>query len=98
MSTSLALHNSRKRKNGVMMTLCVIAAGIGLAWLALILGALLYKGLAGLSLSVFTQMTPPPGDAGGLLNAIYGSIVMTIIGIVVGTPIGVLAGTYMAEY
>ena len=98
MSTAASLHQSRKRKNGVMMTLCVISAGIGLAWLALILGALLYKGLAGVSLSVFTEMTPPPGDAGGLLNAIYGSIVMTVIGIVVGTPIGVLAGTYMAEY
>ncbi|UVK56593.1 phosphate ABC transporter permease PstA [Mesorhizobium sp. AR02] len=98
MSTATSLHQSRKRKNGVMMTLCVVAAGIGLAWLALILGALLYKGLAGVSLSVFTEMTPPPGDAGGLLNAIYGSIVMTIIGIIVGTPIGVLAGTYMAEY
>ncbi|BAV48361.1 phosphate transport system permease protein PstA [Mesorhizobium sp. 113-1-2] len=98
MSTAASLHLSRKRKNGVMMTLCVVAAGIGLAWLALILGALLYKGLAGVSLSVFTEMTPPPGDAGGLLNAIYGSIVMTIIGIIVGTPIGVLAGTYMAEY
>lgn len=98
MSTAASLHQSRKRKNGVMMTLCVVAAGIGLAWLALILGALLYKGLAGISFSVFTEMTPPPGDAGGLLNAIYGSIVMTIIGIIVGTPIGVLAGTYMAEY
>jgi phosphate transport system permease protein len=98
MSTALSLHRSRKRKNGVMMALCVVAAGIGLAWLALILGALIYKGLSGVSLAVFTQMTPPPGDAGGLLNAIYGSIVMTIIGIVVGTPIGVLAGTYMAEY
>ncbi|MGX5826233.1 phosphate ABC transporter permease PstA [Mesorhizobium sp. 43Arga] len=98
MSTAASLHQSRKRRNGVMMTLCVIAAGIGLAWLALILGALLYKGLSGVSLSVFTEMTPPPGDAGGLLNAIYGSIVMTIIGIIVGTPIGVLAGTYMAEY
>ena len=98
MSTASSLHQSRKRKNGVMMALCVIAAGIGLAWLALILGALVYKGLSGVSLAVFTQMTPPPGDAGGLLNAIYGSIVMTIIGILVGTPIGVLAGTYMAEY
>lgn len=98
MSTAASLHQSRKRKNGVMMTLCVVAAGIGLAWLALILGALLYKGLSGVNLSVFTEMTPPPGDAGGLLNAIYGSIVMTIIGIIVGTPIGVLAGTYMAEY
>ncbi|WP_137930779.1 phosphate ABC transporter permease PstA [Mesorhizobium comanense] len=98
MSTAASLHQSRKRKNAVMMTLCVIAAGIGLAWLALILGALLYKGLSGVNLAVFTEMTPPPGDAGGLLNAIYGSIVMTIIGIIVGTPIGVLAGTYMAEY
>jgi len=98
MSVASSLHQRRKRKNAVMMALCVTAAGIGLAWLALILGALLYKGLSGVSLSVFTQMTPPPGDAGGLLNAIYGSIVMTVIGIVVGTPIGVLAGTYMAEY
>jgi len=98
MSTAASLHQSRKRKNAVMMALCVTAAGIGLAWLALILGALLYKGLSGVNLAVFTQMTPPPGDAGGLLNAIYGSVVMTVIGIVVGTPIGVLAGTYMAEY
>ncbi|MBB6412669.1 phosphate ABC transporter permease PstA [Mesorhizobium sangaii] len=98
MSTATSLHQSRKRKNSVMMTLCVAAAGIGLAWLALILGALLYKGLSGVNLAVFTEMTPPPGDSGGLLNAIYGSIVMTIIGVVVGTPIGVLAGTYMAEY
>ncbi|RVD60798.1 MULTISPECIES: phosphate ABC transporter permease PstA [unclassified Mesorhizobium] len=98
MSVVMSLHQRRKRKNGVMMALCVIAAGIGLAWLALILGALIYKGLSGVSLAVLTEMTPPPGDAGGLLNAIYGSIVMTIIGIVVGTPIGVLAGTYMAEY
>ena len=98
MSTAASLHQSRKRKNAVMMTLCVTAAGIGLAWLALILGALVYKGTAGLSLDVFTRMTPPPGDAGGLLNAIYGSVVMTVIAVIVGTPIGVLAGTYMAEY
>ena len=98
MSTASSLHSRRKTRISVMMTLCVIAAGIGLAWLALILGALVYKGAAGLSLDVFTQMTPPPGDAGGLLNAIYGSVVMTVIAVIVGTPIGVLAGTYMAEY
>ena len=98
MSTAASLHRRRKTKNSVMMTLCLVAAGIGLAWLALILGALVYKGLAGLSLAVFTEMTPPPGDAGGLLNAIYGSVVMTVIAVIVGTPIGVLAGTYMAEY
>ncbi|MER8478724.1 phosphate ABC transporter permease PstA [Mesorhizobium sp. M0092] len=98
MSTSSSLHSRRKARNSVMMALCVVAAGIGLAWLALILGALVYKGTAGLSFAVFTEMTPPPGEAGGLLNAIAGSLVMTIIAVVVGTPIGVLAGTYMAEY
>ncbi|MER9634276.1 phosphate ABC transporter permease PstA [Mesorhizobium sp. M0228] len=98
MSTSSSLHSPRKARNSVMMALCVVAAGIGLAWLALILGALVYKGTAGLSFAVFTEMTPPPGEAGGLLNAIAGSLLMTIIAVVVGTPIGVLAGTYMAEY
>jgi phosphate transport system permease protein len=98
MSTESSLHSRRKMKNSVMMTLCVAAAGIGLLWLALILGALLYKGLAGVNIAVFTQMTPPPGDAGGLLNAIFGSVAITAIAVLVGTPIGVLAGTYMAEY
>lgn len=98
MAASPSLHRRRKMVNSVMMTLCMIAAGIGLAWLALILGALVYKGTAGLTLSVFTEMTPPPGDAGGLANAIFGSLIMTVIAVIVGTPIGILAGTYMAEY
>jgi len=98
MALTSSLHRRRKAKNAVMMTLCVTAAGIGLAWLALILGALVYKGMAGLSLAVFTEMTPPPGDAGGLLNAIFGSVIMTVIAVAVGTPVGILAGTYMAEY
>ena len=98
MAVTSSLHRRRKARNAVMMTLCVTAAGIGLAWLALILGALVYKGVAGLSLSVFTEMTPPPGDAGGLLNAIFGSVIMTGIAVAVGTPVGILAGTYMAEY
>lgn len=88
----------RKATNAIMMGLSTVSAAIGLAWLAIILGALLYNGAAGLSLQVFTQMTPPPGEAGGLLNAIAGSLVMTVIAVIVGTPIGVLAGTYMAEY
>ncbi len=92
------IYRRRKATNGIMMGLCIAAAGIGLAWLALILGALLYKGFAGLNLAVFTEMTPPPGSAGGLLNAIYGSVIVTIIAVLIGTPIGILAGTYMAEY
>jgi phosphate transport system permease protein len=93
-----SIYPRRKIKNTVMMSLCVVAAGIGIAWLALILGALIYKGAAGLNLQVFTEMTPPPGEEGGLLNAIFGSLIVTIIAMVVGTPIGILAGTYMAEY
>ena len=88
----------RKASNAIMMVLCGTAAVIGLGSLALILGALLYFGGSGLSLSVFTQMTPPPGEAGGLLNPIAGSLIMTLIATLAGAPIGVLAGTYMAEY
>ncbi|MBN8986303.1 MAG: phosphate ABC transporter permease PstA, partial [Rhizobiales bacterium] len=71
---------------------------VGLAGLAMILIVLFWEGFSGLSLAVFTEMTPPPGSAGGLLNAIVGSILMTVIAIAIGTPIGMLAGTYLAEY
>src|SRR6185503_92358 len=63
-----------------------------------ILGELVYQGFAGLSLAVFTEMTPPPGADGGLLNPIIGSLILTVLAVAIGTPIGMLAGTYMAEY
>jgi phosphate transport system permease protein len=88
----------RRRTNAVATTLAFAATAFGLGWLVLILGALLWKGFSGLSVAVFTQMTPPPGSSGGLLNPIFGSVVLTIIAVIIGTPIGVLAGTYMAEY
>jgi phosphate transport system permease protein len=92
------LANGRRRSNFVVKTLCVAATVIGLAFLALILFTLLWLGLSGLGLHVFTQMTKPPGSGGGLLNPIVGSIVQTALGTAIGTPIGLLVGTYLAEY
>lgn len=92
------LYSARRLRNAIMMGLCIGASFFGLVWLFIILATLLYNGLSGLSLRVFTEMTPPPGEAGGLLNAIAGSLMMTVLAVVIGTPIGILAGTYMAEY
>src|SRR5580658_6596053 len=91
-------YSSRRRSDAIATVLAFAATAFGLGWLVLILGALLWKGFSGLSVAVFTQMTPPPGSAGGLLNPIAGSLVMTVIAVLIGTPIGILAGTYMAEY
>jgi phosphate transport system permease protein len=88
----------RKLLNTVALAFAGIATLIGLAFLGAILWTLVSRGLEGLSLTTFTQMTPPPGDAGGLLNAIYGSLIMTGIGLAIGAPVGILAGTYLAEY
>ena len=96
--SSSPLYASRRRRNVVMMALAWAATAFGLGWLVLILGALLWEGFSGLSLKVFTEMTPPPGADGGLLNPIIGSLIMTALGVAIGTPIGILAGTYMAEY
>jgi len=88
------------RKSVSALALCFagFATLIGLACLAAILWTLIKNGLSGISGATFAQMTPPPGNAGGLLNAIYGSLVMTGVGLALGAPIGILAGTYLAEY
>ena len=93
-----SLYAARRRRNAIMMTLAVGATLLGLGWLVVILGELVYQGFAGLSLAVFTEMTPPPGADGGLLNPIVGSLMLTVLAVIIGTPIGILAGTYMAEY
>jgi phosphate transport system permease protein len=97
-SFNYGLYNRRQHKNRVTMMVAYGATAFGLTWLVLILAVLLWQGFSGLSLRVFTEMTPPPGSAGGLLNPIAGSLVMTFLAVVIGTPIGILAGTYMAEY
>lgn len=92
------LYQRRKFRNRFHMTMSLLTAVFGMTWLVLILGMLLVKGVGGLSLAVFTEMTPPPGSDGGLLNAIVGSLILTTLGVAIGTPIAILAGTYMAEY
>jgi phosphate transport system permease protein len=88
----------RRATNVVILTLSLAATALGLLVLALILGTLLVNGIPALSLDVFARTTPPPGSQGGLLNAIFGSVVVTAAATLVGTPVGVLAGTYLAEF
>ena len=95
---SKPLYAARRRRNRVALGLSVAATLFGLGWLVLILGVLLWEGFSGLSLRVFTEMTPPPGSDGGLLNPIVGSLIMTGLAVLIGTPVGIFAGTYMAEY
>ena len=94
----MTLYARRQLANRIVLGLSFAAAAFGLIWLAAILITLLTNGLSALTADLFTQMTPPPGSRGGLLNAIYGSVVMTVLATLIGTPVGILAGTYLAEY
>ena len=93
-----SLYGRRRARNLIAQTLAVLATVFGLFWLVWIMWTTLSKGITSLNLDLFTQMTPPPGDEGGMLNAFFGSAVMSLLGIVIGAPIGVLAGTFLAEY
>jgi len=92
------IYGRRRLVNRVMLALSVAALAFGLFWLFWIIATLLFKGAAALSFSLFTEVTPPPGQGGGLINAIMGSVMMVGVGTLIGTPVGVLAGTYLAEY
>jgi phosphate transport system permease protein len=96
----MALRRSRRRKitNALALSLATAATGFGLIWLVWIMATTLINGFSALSLKLVTQMTPPPGSDGGLLNAIYGSGVMIAVAVLLGAPIGILAGTHLAEY
>jgi phosphate transport system permease protein len=98
-SAANPLYRARKRRNALMLVVSAVALAFGLFWLVWILATLLYEGgTALLRISLYYQMTPPPGADGGLANAIAGSLIMVAAGTLIGTPIGILAGTYLAEY
>ena len=93
------LHARRKLVNVVALSLALSAMAFGLFWLIWILIETVRLGIGGLSISLFTEMTPPPqADTGGLANAIFGSLAMVTLATLLGTPIGILAGIYLAEY
>ena len=94
----MQIYARRRLINTIALSVAMAAAGFGLFWLIAILWTLFYNGFSAINLSIFTEMTPPPGNTGGLLNAIFGSVVLTIGATIVSTPIGMLAGTYLAEY
>jgi phosphate transport system permease protein len=93
------MHRKRKTINAIALVLSLAAMAFGLFWLIWILFEVIYLGVTGLSLQLFTQSTPPPNvEGGGLANAIVGSAVMVLLATLVGTPIGIFAGIYLAEY
>jgi phosphate transport system permease protein len=94
----MGVYARRRLANTLVMSLSVVATAFGLLWLVLVLWTLLFEGFSAITPALFTQMTPPPGSSGGLLNAIAGSVAMTLIATLIGTPTGILAGTFLAEY
>lgn len=93
-----AKYAKRKFVNRVAIALAMAAMAFGLFWLFWILFETVRLGVEGLTLATLTEMTPPPNEAGGLANAIYGSFLMVMLATFVGTPIGVMAGIYLAEF
>jgi phosphate transport system permease protein len=93
----MSSYSGRRFRNNLAMWLAIAAAVVGLFFLFAILATLLYKGFTAISPRMFLESTPPPGEDGGLINAIFGSLVMTVVAVVVATPIGILAGTFLAE-
>src|SRR5215469_1290276 len=94
----MQIYARRRLSNYIVVALSLCATGFGLLFLVFVLGTLLVNGVGALSPALLTQSTPPPGSAGGLLNAVFGSLVMTAVATLIGTPTGILAGTFLAEY
>ena len=98
MTTTDSLQRRRQIVSCLALTLATFATVLGLVCLVWILTTTFFEGMGALNLKLFTEMTPPPGEAGGLLNAFFGSLVMVVMAVAIGSPIGIAAGTFLAEY
>lgn len=98
MAFSRPLHRRRQFVSVLALSVAALATAFSLFWLVWILGTTLYNGLTAIDVKLFTEMTPPPGESGGLLNAIVGSLIVIVLAVGFGTPVGVMAGTWLAEY
>jgi len=98
MNLGLSLRSRRRWTNRLALTMSMLAMSFGLVWLIWILFDVFQLGMSGISIKLFTEMTPPPGSSGGLLNAIAGSLLLVGMATLLGTPIGIMAGIYLAEY
>ncbi|MEQ7873494.1 phosphate ABC transporter permease PstA [Sphingomonas sp. ASV193] len=92
------IERRRRAVDAIALTFAGAATLFGLTWLTWILWTTIKQGVGAINAAMFTQMTPPPGASGGLLNAFYGSGVMILLALAIGTPVGVAAGTYLAEH
>jgi len=97
-AASIAKFNRREAINRLALALSLAAMAFGLFWLVWILFETARLGLGGLNWAIFTEMTPPPNEAGGIANALYGSFLMVMLATLVATPIGIMAGVYLVEY
>ncbi|HTQ75182.1 MAG TPA: phosphate ABC transporter permease PstA [Burkholderiales bacterium] len=94
----MTLYTRRLLINRFNLFVSMLAMVFGLFWLGWILYTLLVAGFSALGPDLVLKMTPPPGNSGGLLNPIAGSLFMSALGTLIGTPIGIMAGIYLAEF
>ena len=93
-----SIMNRRYRRNRIMMALAIFSSALGLFFLAVILATLVFRGIDAINLNVFTMSIPAQGSRGGLVNAMYGTVVITGLAMLIATPLGILAGTYLVEF
>ncbi len=92
------LYRRRRIANALVLGFAVATTIFGIFWLVWLLWTLFSQGFQYLDVAVLVKATPPPGESGGLANAIVGSLLLTSVGVLIGAPVGVLAGTYLSEF
>ncbi|REG82183.1 phosphate ABC transporter permease PstA [Marinomonas pollencensis] len=93
-----AVIRRRHFSNAFARVLIIAATILVVAMLIWICSVLIYEGFSAFKPTLFTEMTPPPGESGGLANAIVGSFLLVGVAMLFATPVGILAGTYLNEY
>ena len=90
---------ARNIRSRLLTFVAALFSGIAVLPLVLVLGYVLVKGGSTLSITLLTELPPPPGlEGGGIANAIVGTLAVSAVAALIAIPVGVGGGIFLAEY
>lgn len=89
---------SANAKDKIFNVFAMLCTGLSLLTLVILIGDILYKGLARISWSFFFSLPSRFPEQSGIYTALAGMFSLLLFTLLIALPIGIMSGIYLQEY